>query len=127
MEGYRIDKWLWSVRIFKTRSQATEACRKGKVKIDDQEVKPSREVKTGDIIKVDLKAFEKTVKVIDLLDKRVSAKLVQNYMEDLTPKEEYDKPQKIRETNYEYRERGAGRPTKKERRMIEKLKKYRHK
>lgn len=126
MEGCRTDKWLWSVRIFKTRSQATEACRKGKVKIDEQEVKPSREIKTGDVVKIDLKAFEKTVKVVDLLERRVSAKLVEKYMEDLTPQEEYDKPKKIRQTNYEYRERGAGRPTKKERRLIEKLKKYRH-
>lgn len=123
MEGYRADKWLWSVRIFKTRSQATDACRKGKVKIDEQEVKPSREVRVGDIIKIDLKIIEKTVEVKELLDKRVSAKLVENYMNDLTPQEEYDKPKLIRETNYEYRERGAGRPTKKERRLIDYLKK----
>ncbi|MDZ7742086.1 MAG: S4 domain-containing protein [Bacteroidota bacterium] len=123
MEGYRADKWLWSVRIFKTRSQATDACRKGKVKIDEQEVKPSREVRVGDIIKIDQKIFEKTVEVKELLDKRVSAKLVENYMNDLTPQEEYDKPKLIRETNYEYRERGAGRPTKKERRLIDYLKK----
>ncbi|MCF8228145.1 MAG: RNA-binding S4 domain-containing protein [Bacteroidales bacterium] len=122
MEGFRVDKWLWSVRIFKTRSQATDACRKGKVKIDEQEVKPSREVRIGDIIKTDLKIFEKTVEVKELLDKRVSAKLVDKYMNDLTPQEEYDKPKKMRETNYEYRERGAGRPTKKERRMIDYLK-----
>lgn len=123
MEGYRIDKWLWSVRVFKTRSQATTACRKGKVIIDDQEVKPSREVKTGDIIKIDFKLFIKTVKVKELLDNRVSAKIVPQYMEDLTPEEEYNKQKIIKETNYEYRDRGAGRPTKKERRMIEKLKK----
>ena len=122
MEGVRVDKWLWSVRIFKTRSQATDACRKGKVKIDEQEVKPSREVRIGDIIKTDLKIFEKTVEVKELLDKRVSAKLVDKYMNDLTPQEEYDKPKKMRETNYEYRVRGAGRPTKKERRMIDYLK-----
>lgn len=123
MAACRIDKWLWSVRVFKTRSQATTACRSGKVYIDGQEVKPSREVKPGDEIRVDLKLLIKTVKVKDLQESRVGAKLVPQYMEDLTPEEEYNKQKKIRETNYEYRDRGAGRPTKKERRMIEKLKK----
>ena len=123
MEGYRVDKWLWSVRVFKTRSQATSACRKGRVYIGGQEVKPSREVKIGDEIQVNLKQFIKTVKVVELLENRVGAKIVPQYMEDLTPEEEYNKQKKIRETNYEYRDRGAGRPTKKERRMIEKLKK----
>ncbi len=123
MQAYRADKWLWSVRIFKTRSQATEACRKGKVKIGEQEIKPSRELRVGDIIKINLKIFEKTVEVKELLDKRVSAKLVEKYMIDFTPQEEYDKPKLIRETNYEYRERGTGRPTKKERRLIDFLKK----
>jgi ribosome-associated heat shock protein Hsp15 len=123
METYRIDKWLWSVRAFKTRSMATEACRKGNIKIDDQEVKASREVRVGNIVTVDMKIYVRTLKVIDLLSRRVSAKLVEQYMEDLTPQAEYDKPKLIRETNYEYRERGIGRPTKKERRIIEQLKK----
>lgn len=123
MAACRVDKWLWSVRVFKTRSQATTACRSGKVYINGQEVKPSREVKPGDEIRVDLKLLIKTVKVKDLPESRVGAKLVPQYMEDLTPEEEYNKQKKIRETNYEYRDRGAGRPTKKERRMIEKLKK----
>ncbi len=121
----RIDKYLWSVRIYKTRSKATEACKKGKVSIEGQIVKPAREVKEGDIIKVDLKQFTKTIKVIQLLNNRVSARLVENYMEELTPEEEYNKQKKMRELNYEYRDRGAGRPTKKERRLIDRLKKNR--
>ncbi len=123
METHRIDKWLWCVRIFKTRNKATAACKKGKIKIKGQEVKPSREVKIGDVIFIDLKKFTKTVKVIALLNNRVSAKLVPDYMIDMTPEKEYNKLKAIKETNYEYRQRGLGRPTKKERRMIEKLKK----
>jgi ribosome-associated heat shock protein Hsp15 len=122
-EGIRIDKWLWSVRAFKTRSQATTACKSGKVKIEDSQVKPSREVKTDEIISVQINHITRTLKVIALLDKRVGAKLVPDYMEDLTPAEEYNKEKIKREINYEYRDRGLGRPTKKERRLIDRLKK----
>jgi ribosome-associated heat shock protein Hsp15 len=123
-EGVRIDKWLWAVRIFKTRSQATLACKSGKVKINDCNVKPSREVKIDEIISVSLSSFQKKVRVTGLLINRVSAKLVENYSEDLTPKEEYEKQKLKREVNFEFRQRGIGRPTKKERREIEILKKY---
>ncbi len=123
MEGVRIDKWLWAVRIYKTRSQATEACKSGKVKINDSTVKPSREVKVNEEINVQVNHITRTLKVIGLLDKRVAAKLVPDYMEDLTPSEEYDKEKMKREINYEYRDRGLGRPTKKERRLIDRLKK----
>ena len=123
-EGVRIDKWLWCVRIFKTRNQATVACRSGRIKINDSNVKPSREVRTGEIITVLLSAIRKIVKVKGLLDHRVSAKLVENYLEDLTPKEEYEKEKMKRAVGFEYRQRGIGRPTKKERREIEILKKY---
>lgn len=125
-ENNRIDKWLWSVRIFKTRTKATEACKKGKVTIEGQLVKPSREVQEGDVIRVDLKQFTKAVKVIQLLNNRVSAKLVPEYMQDLTPDEEYNKQKMMRDLNYEYRDRGAGRPTKKERRLIDRLKKNKY-
>ncbi|MCK5765452.1 MAG: RNA-binding S4 domain-containing protein [Bacteroidales bacterium] len=124
MDGVRIDKWLWAVRIFKTRSRATAACKGGKVKIDGHNVKASREVKEGEEIQVSLTAFSKLVKVKALLHNRVSAKLAPDYMEDLTPQEEYDKQKMNRELNVEYRQRGEGRPTKKERRIIERLKKY---
>lgn len=122
-EGIRIDKWLWAVRIFKTRSQAGEACKSGKVMINDISAKPSREVKIDDIITIRLRQLTKTVQVTGLLKNRVAAKFVINYLADLTPKEEYDKLKMTRETNYEHRQRGFGRPTKKERRLIEKLKK----
>jgi ribosome-associated heat shock protein Hsp15 len=123
-EGVRIDKWLWAVRIFKTRSQATLACKSGKVKINDANVKPSREVRIGEIISVNLSLIQKKVKVTGLLANRVSAKLAENYVEDLTSQEEYEKQKVKREINFEYRERGIGRPTKKARREIEILKKY---
>lgn len=124
MDGVRIDKWLWAVRIFKTRSQAAAACKGGKVKIDGQNVKASREVKEGEEISVSLTVFTKTVRIKALLYNRVGAKLVENYMEDLTPQEEYDKQKLKQALNSEYRLRGEGRPTKKERRIIERLKKY---
>ncbi len=122
-ETVRIDKWLWAVRLFKTRSQAAEACKGGKVKIDGVNVKPSREVKAGDIITVQQQSIKKSLKVLQAAKNRVSAKLVPNLMEDLTPPEELEKLEIIRQVNYERRERGAGRPTKKERRIIDKLKK----
>ena len=122
--GVRIDKWLWAVRIFKTRSQATIACKSGKIKINDANIKPSHEVRIGEIITVNLSSIQKKVKVTGLLVGRVSAKLVENFMEDLTPQEEYEKQKLKREVGFEYRQRGIGRPTKKERREIEILKKY---
>ncbi len=124
MDSLRIDKWLWAVRIFKTRSQAAAACKGGKVKIEGHNVKASREVKEGEVITVSLTTFIKTVKVKSLLRRRVGAKLVPDHMEDLTPQEEYDKQKMSQEVNKEYRQRGEGRPTKKERRIIERLKKY---
>lgn len=122
--GIRIDKWLWAVRIFKTRSKATHACRNGKVKIDDQPVKPSTEIKTGDVIQVNKEQIDLEIKVLQTLEKRVGAKLVPDYMEDLTPEENYRKQEIARQTNFEYREKGQGRPTKKQRREIEQLKKF---
>lgn len=124
MEGVRIDKWLWAVRIFKTRSQATAACKGGKVKMDGQNLKASREVKVGEEIHISLTSFSKHVKIKALLKNRVGASLVPDYMVDLTTQEEYDKQKMNREINAEYRDRGEGRPTKKERRIIERLKKY---
>ena len=122
-EGIRIDKWLWAVRIFKTRNQAGVACKAGKVKISEMPVKPSREIKVGDKIIVNLKQITRTVKVTGVLKNRVGAKLVGNYLEDLTPEAEYDKQKMMKELNSEFRQRGIGRPTKKERRLIDRLKK----
>ncbi len=119
----RIDKWLWTVRLFKTRSQATDVCKSGKVSIDGQIVKPSRDVKQDDEISINFNQFIKTVKVTGILKNRVSATIAAQNMEDLTSEEEYNKREMINATNYEYRDRGVGRPTKKDRRNISQLKK----
>lgn len=123
LESIRIDKWLWAVRLYKTRSQAGEACKGGKVKIDGRNVKPSKDVKAGDEIEIQGNLIEKKVLVKQVLKNRVGAKLVENYMTDLTPQEEYDKLKLMREMNAENWQRGSGRPTKKNRRMIDQLKK----
>ncbi len=123
-EHIRIDKWLWAVRLFKTRNQASQACRAGKVRMDDQPVKPSREVHVMDVISVNKGFICRTVRVRALLTNRVSAKLVPDYATDMTPEEEYARLKLIRETNYEMRDRGLGRPTKKQRRDIVRLKRY---
>lgn len=116
MEAVRIDKYLWSVRLFKTRSQATDACRAGKVKIDGDAVKASREIKAGQEITIHLGPITKTIKVIEVLQKRVGAKLVPEYMQDLTPEEEYQKLEMIKQSPFVKRK---GRPTKKERRDMD--------
>ncbi len=126
MDNNRIDKWLWAVRLFKTRSQATAACKGGKVKADKINVKPSREVKVDDIIQIQISGFTKTVKVTGLLNKRVSARLAVDYVQDITPAEEIEKRKMMKGVNYEWRDRGVGRPTKKQRRLIERLKNFRH-
>ena len=121
-ESQRIDKWLWAVRVFKTRSLATDACRAGKVKMDGQNVKASRMIVADDIYVVQTGVMTRTVKVITAPHSRVAAKLVPDFMDDLTPKEEYERLQMKRELNLEYRDRGTGRPTKKDRRQIDRLK-----
>ena len=118
----RIDKWLWAIRLFKTRSQAAEACKGGKVKIDGNKVKPSREIKAGDLIEVQHHYIKRILKVLKPAHNRVAAKLVPELMEEHTPAEEFEKLEMMRQLNMERRDRGSGRPTKKERRMIEKLK-----
>jgi ribosome-associated heat shock protein Hsp15 len=118
----RIDKWLWEVRLFKSRSLATNACKAGKVKMDGSNVKASKEIKEGDVIVVSLNPLFKTVRVKQFPKSRVSAKLVPDFMEDLTLQSEYDRVKLIGETNSEYRDRGIGRPTKKQRRVIDQLK-----
>ncbi|HOH99688.1 MAG TPA: S4 domain-containing protein [Bacteroidales bacterium] len=121
-EGCRIDKFLWSVRVFKTRNQASSACRAGKVRMGDQAVKPSREVKPLDVIVVRVWNMTRTIRVKELLHNRVGAKLVEVYIEELTPPEEFERAEMLRKLNAERRDRGAGRPTKKERREISRLK-----
>ena len=116
----RVDKWLWAVRIFKTRNQATEACKKGRILIREQPVKPSRVLRINDIIQVKRPPVIYSYKVTGLLAKRLSARLVQDYIEDITPKQELEKL-KVRETFFISRDKGSGRPTKKERRTMDKL------
>ena len=121
-EGVRMDKWLWAARLFKTRAIAADAIKGGKVKINDTAVKPSREVKEGDIIQVQIEQLHKVVEVKTVVKNRVPAKMVPEVYNDLTPKEEYERIEFMHAYKGEYRDRGAGRPTKKERRMIEKMK-----
>lgn len=123
MDPVRIDKWLWAVRLFKTRSQATDACRGGKVKIEGHNVKPSREVNIDDVIELQMGPIKKTIKVLQIIKNRVAAKLVPDLAEDQTPAEEYERLDMQRQLNHERREHGIGRPTKKDRRDIDKLKK----
>lgn len=123
-ETVRIDKWLWAVRLFKTRNQASEACRAGKVRIGGNPVKPSHEVKPGEEISIMQQTVTRTVRVLALLANRVGAPLVQGFMQDLTPESEFRKAKLMREMNFEYRDPGTGRPTKRQRREIEVLKKY---
>lgn len=118
----RMDKWLWAARLFKTRSLAADAIKGGKVKVDDSPVKPSREVKAGDVIQVQIDQLHKVVQVKTVIKNRVSAKQVPEVYNDLTPKEEYERIEFVRAYKAEWRDRGAGRPTKKERRMIERMK-----
>lgn len=119
--GARIDKFLWSVRIFKTRSKATEACRSGKVTIDGIAVKAAKEVEVGTIIKVKKDHIHHEFKVLALLEKRVGAKLVSDFVLETTSPEELNKLE-IMKQNFEYRDRGLGRPTKKDRRILSKIK-----
>lgn len=118
----RVDKWLWAVRVFKTRSDAAEACRMGKVTINGSEAKPSKELKEGDILTVKkVPIMRYSYKVLGLVERRLPAKDVPTYCLDITPQEELDKLNAPKETFFVVRDRGAGRPTKKERRDMDAL------
>jgi len=121
METVRIDKFLWSVRIFKTRAIAAEECGKNRVLVNGAEVKPSRHIKSGDKLTVKKPPVTHTYDIINLIDKRQPASLVKNYIADTTPQSELDKVEMARMTEFVKRDRGAGRPTKKERREFEKI------
>jgi ribosome-associated heat shock protein Hsp15 len=124
MDTMRLDKWLWTVRLFKTRSQATEACKGGKIKMSGVNAKPSKEIKVGEQIDIVQNGIRKTVQVKQLSKNRVGAKLVPELMEDLTPPEELEKLEMARKINYERRQKGLGRPSKKDRRNIDRLKNF---
>jgi ribosome-associated heat shock protein Hsp15 len=119
VNAVRIDKWLWAVRLYKTRTIAAEAVKGGHVLVNETRVKPSRDVRIGEVIKARTGDINRTVRVRGLIERRVAAAAAREHAEDLTPPEEYTK---AREPNFSrgiVRPKGAGRPTKKDRRAIE--------
>lgn len=115
----RVDKFLWCVRYFKTRSLATEACRQGKVKIGGANVKASREIYVTDKIRVRKNQIDYEIEVLDMPKSRVGAKIVSLYVNDITPKEVFEKMELLKYSKDYYRKKGSGRPTKKDRRDID--------
>jgi ribosome-associated heat shock protein Hsp15 len=114
----RFDKVVWAVRLAKTRSQASELISKGKIKLNGQQVKPSREPKVGDSIEISKNTATYSYKLIDIIDKRVGPKLVENYLIDTTPLEEVEKFRLYNLSQAVYRDNGSGKPTKKDRREL---------
>ena len=114
----RFDKVIWAVRLAKTRSQASELISKGKIKLNGQQVKPSREPKVGDSIEISKNTATYSYKLIDIIDKRVGPKLVENYLIDTTPLEEIEKFRLYNLSQAVYRDNGSGKPTKKDRREL---------
>jgi ribosome-associated heat shock protein Hsp15 len=121
-EKLRIDKYLWAIRIFKTRTLATDACKAGRIKLDGQNIKPSHEVKVGEIYNVSKGIERKVVKVTGLLENRTDAKTAVDFYEDLTPVEQTHAFKSMFNAPILKRDRGAGRPTKRDRREIDDLK-----
>lgn len=117
----RLDKWLWAVRIFKTRSLASDACRAGSVTVNEQAAKPARDVRPGETITVKQGLVLRTLKVLDVPRSRVGPKLVANFCSDLTPPEEREKARENPLRHMLEREKGSGRPTKRERRLLDRL------
>lgn len=121
----RLDKYLWAVRLYKTRSMAADACANGRVKLangDERELKPSHDVKVGERYSLNIDQLHKEVEVLALPPNRVGAPQVQGFMIDRTPEEEYERIRMARQYAFEKRDRGVGRPTKRERREIEEFK-----
>lgn len=117
----RIDKWLWAVRLFKTRTTAADACRGGKIRIDDQPVKASREVRVGEVIHARANETNRVVEVLGFPPNRLGPKLVPEFLKDLTPAEEYLRVLQVRTAPIALRDKGAGRPTKRERRDLDRI------
>ncbi len=112
----RLDKWLWCVRAYKTRPQATEACRAGRVIIGGHEVRPARPVRPGDVVEINLGGWRRTLRVIADLDHRMKASALAPFVEDITPPEELEHAKERRIQNLLGRPSGTGRPTKSDRR-----------
>jgi ribosome-associated heat shock protein Hsp15 len=124
-KSVRTDKFLWAVRLFKTRTQAANACRMGRVLIDNNDVKPSRHLEGNEILSLRRPPATYTYRITGLTENRVAAKLVENYLEDITPDAEKIKLEmKKKEMPAAYRKKGLGRPTKKERRIIDRWKEF---
>lgn len=117
----RIDKWLWSVRVFKTRADAAEACRNGAVTVNGNDAKPGRDVRVKDVVTVRQGILTRTLEVVGIPRSRVAAKELPGLLADLTPPEEYEKVRQARAEQIAIRERGAGRPTKRDRRETDRL------
>lgn len=118
----RMDKYLWAIRLFKTRSMATKACNAGHVRVEGSEVKPARDARIGEIIEVKKLPIWRSYKVLDLPKSRVGAKLVPDYMVETTTEEELEQYEIWKLAQKDNRPRGVGRPTKRERRTIDKFK-----
>ena len=118
MNEVRVDKWLWAMRVFKTRTVATEACKKGRVYVGDTVIKPSRTIKVGDVVKVRKPPVTYSFRVLALTQNRLGAKLVPDYMENITPKSELDLLDVVRISGFIDRRKGLGRPTKREGREL---------
>lgn len=119
MSEARVDKWLWAVRIFKTRTIAAEACKKNRVMINGVQIKPSRMIKVGDVIQVKKPPVVYSFKVLQTIEKRVGAKLVPEMMENVTPPDQYELLEMSKISGFIDRSRGMGRPTKKDRRDLD--------
>ncbi|WP_321478411.1 RNA-binding S4 domain-containing protein [uncultured Bacteroides sp.] len=119
MPEARIDKWMWAVRIFKTRTIASEACKKGRVTINGSQIKPSRTIKPGDIIQVKKPPITYSFKVLQAIEKRIGAKLVPEVMENVTTPDQYELLEMSKISGFIDRARGSGRPTKRDRRTLE--------
>ncbi len=121
MSDVRIDKWLWAMRAFKTRNDAAESCRAGRVQVNGVTAKPSREVRIGDVVSFRRLPVTYSYRVLDVVGNRVAAKDVARIAENITPQVELDKLNAPRETIFISRERGSGRPTKRDRRELDAL------
>lgn len=121
MKEVRIDKWLWATRVFKTRTIATEACKKGRVSVGGVGVKPSRLVKVGEIIDVKKPPIVYSFKVLDLAENRMGAKLVPQFLENVTAPSQYELLEMVKITGFINRQKGLGRPTKKDGRELSKF------
>jgi ribosome-associated heat shock protein Hsp15 len=115
----RIDKYLWCIRVFKTRSIATTACKKGQIKIDAKSVKPSRDIFGGELMVIRKNQINYQIKALSLPESRVGAKLLDQYRKDVTPKEAFEKTELLKFAKDYYIKKGTGRPTKKDRRDID--------